>query len=151
MRVKVSFQKLPHAQDLSLPAYESAGAAGADIRAALPEGPLTLAPMTRTAIPTGLCMSLPDGYEAQIRPRSGLALKQGLSLVNTPGTIDSDYRGEIKVIAVNLGDTAIEITHGMRVAQMVIAPVIQAEFYETETLDETSRGRAGFGSTGTES
>ena len=151
MRVKVSFQKLPHAQDLSLPAYESAGAAGADIRAALPEGPLTLAPMVRTAIPTGLCMSLPDGYEAQIRPRSGLALKQGLSLVNTPGTIDSDYRGEIKVIAVNLGDAAIEITHGMRVAQMVIAPVIQAEFYETETLDETSRGRAGFGSTGTES
>ena len=145
MRVKVSFQKLPHAQDLSLPAYESAGAAGADIRAALPEGPLTLAPMVRTAIPTGLCMSLPDGYEAQIRPRSGLALKQGLSLVNTPGTIDSDYRGEIKVIAVNLGDTAIEITHGMRVAQMVIAPVIQAEFYETVTLDETSRGRAGFG------
>jgi dUTP pyrophosphatase len=151
MRVKVSFQKLPHAQGLSLPAYESAGAAGADIRAALPEGPLTLAPMVRTAIPTGLCMSLPDGYEAQIRPRSGLALKQGLSLVNTPGTIDSDYRGEIKVIAVNLGDTAIEITHGMRVAQMVIAPVIQAEFYETKTLDETSRGRAGFGSTGTES
>jgi dUTP pyrophosphatase len=151
MRVKVSFQKLPHAQDLSLPAYESAGAAGADIRAALPEGPLTLAPMERTAIPTGLCMSLPDGYEAQIRPRSGLALKQGLSLVNTPGTIDSDYRGEIKVIAVNLGDAAIEITHGMRVAQMVIAPVIQAEFYETETLDETIRGRAGFGSTGTES
>jgi dUTP pyrophosphatase len=151
MRVKVSFQKLPHAQDLSLPAYESAGAAGADIRAALPEGPLTLAPMVRTAIPTGLCMSLPDGYEAQIRPRSGLALKQGLSLVNTPGTIDSDYRGEIKVIAVNLGDTAIEITHGMRVAQMVIAPVIQAEFYETEILDDTERGSAGFGSTGTES
>ena len=151
MRVKVSFQKLPHAQGLSLPTYESAGAAGADIRAALPDGPLSLAPMARDAIPTGLCMSLPRGYEAQLRPRSGLALKQGLSLVNTPGTIDSDYRGEIKVIAVNLGDTAIEITHGMRVAQMVIAPVIQAEFYETETLDETSRGRAGFGSTGTES
>ena len=151
MGIKVRFQKLPHAQGLPLPAYESAGAAGADIRAALPEGPLTLAPMVRTAIPTGLCMSLPDGYEAQIRPRSGLALKQGLSLVNTPGTIDSDYRGEIKVIAVNLGDTAIEITHGMRVAQMVIAPVIQAEFYETEILDDTERGSAGFGSTGTES
>ena len=151
MGIKVRFQKLPHAQGLPLPAYESAGAAGADIRAALPEGPLTLAPMVRTAIPTGLCMSLPDGYEAQIRPRSGLALKQGLSLVNTPGTIDSDYRGEIKVIVVNLGDTAIEITHGMRVAQMVIAPVIQAEFYETEILDDTERGSAGFGSTGTES
>jgi dUTP pyrophosphatase len=113
--------------------------------------PLRLPQWRGTAIPTGLCMSLPDGYEAQIRPRSGLALKQGLSLVNTPGTIDSDYRGEIKVIAVNLGDTAIEITHGMRVAQMVIAPVIQAEFYETEILDDTERGSAGFGSTGTES
>ena len=149
MGIKVRFQKLPHAQGLPLPAYESAGAAGADIRAALPDGPLSLAPMARDAIPTGLCMSLPRGYEAQIRPRSGLALKQGLSLVNTPGTIDSDYRGEIKVIAVNLGDTAIEITHGMRVAQMVIAPVIQAEFEGTERLDGTSRGSAGFGSTGT--
>ncbi|MBL6605268.1 MAG: dUTP diphosphatase [Alphaproteobacteria bacterium] len=148
MSVKVSFQKLPHAQDLPLPAYESAGAAGADIRAALPDGPLSLAPMARIAIPTGLAMSLPAGYEAQIRPRSGLAIKQGLSLVNTPGTIDSDYRGEIKVIAVNLGDTPIEITHGMRIAQMVIAPVIQAEFEETKTLDDTERGSAGFGSTG---
>ena len=148
MSVKVSFQKLPHAQDLPLPAYESTGAAGADIRAALPDDPLSLAPMARIAIPTGLAMSLPAGYEAQIRPRSGLAIKQGLSLVNTPGTIDSDYRGEIKVIAVNLGDTPIEITHGMRIAQMVIAPVIQAEFEETETLDDTERGSAGFGSTG---
>ncbi len=148
MSVKVSFQKLPHAQDLPLPAYESTGAAGADIRAALPDGPLSLAPMARIAIPTGLAMSLPAGYEAQIRPRSGLAIKQGLSLVNTPGTIDSDYRGEIKVIAVNLGDTPIEITHGMRIAQMVIAPVIQAEFEETKTLDDTERGSAGFGSTG---
>ena len=149
MSIKVRFQKCPHAQDLPLPAYESVSAAGADIRAALPNAPLLLAPMARVAIPTGLRMSLPRGYEAQIRPRSGLALKQGLSLVNTPGTIDSDYRGEIKVIAVNLGDTAIEISHGMRVAQMVIAPVIQAEFEETQTLDETSRGSAGFGSTGT--
>lgn len=149
MGVKVSFQKLPHAEGLPLPAYESAGAAGADIRAALPDGPLSLAPMARVAIPTALRMSIPHGYEAQIRPRSGLALKHGLSLVNAPGTIDSDYRGEIKVIAVNLGDTDIEITHGMRVAQMVIAPVIQAEFEETQTLDETSRGSAGFGSTGT--
>ena len=148
MSVKVSFQKLPHAQDLPLPAYESTGAAGADIRAALPDGPLSLAPMARIAIPTGLAMSLPAGYEAQIRPRSGLAIKQGLSLVNTPGTIDSDYRGEIKVIAVNLGDTPIEITHGMRIAQMMIAPVIQAECEETETLDDTERGSAGFGSTG---
>ena len=149
MGVKVRFQKLPHAYDLPLPAYESAGAAGADIRAALPGAPLLLAPMARVAIPTGLCMSFPRGFEAQIRPRSGLALKQGLSLVNTPGTIDSDYRGEIKVIAVNLGNTAIEITHGMRVAQIVFAPVIQVKFEETKTLDDTDRGSAGFGSTGT--
>ncbi len=148
MGVKVYFQKLPHALGLPLPAYESDGAAGADIRAALPDGSLSLSPMARTAIPTGLCMSIPDGYEAQIRPRSGLALKHGLSVVNTPGTIDSDYRGEIQVIAVNLGHTAIDITHGMRIAQMVIAPVIQAEFEEAKTLDETSRGNEGFGSTG---
>ena len=128
MKIKVSFQKLPHAQGLSLPAYESAGAAGADIRAALPDGPLTLAPMARTAIPTGLCMFLPDGYEAQIRPRSGLALKQGLSLVNTPGTIDTYDRGGIRFVAVNLSDPAIVITHGMRVSQLVIATAIQAEF-----------------------
>ena len=104
--------------------------------------------MQRMAIPTGLAMSIPMGYEAQIRPRSGLAIKQGLSMVNSPGTIDSDYRGEVKILAINLGQEPIEITHGMRIAQMIIAPVIQAEFDEAETLDETIRGTSGFGSTG---
>lgn len=148
MTIKVNFQKLAHAQDLALPAYESAAAAGADIRAALPEASVILQPMERAAIPTGLAMSLPAGYEAQLRPRSGLALKQGLSLVNAPGTIDADYRGEVKVIVINLGQEPIEISHGMRIAQMVFAPVIQAEFEAVETLDETIRGAAGFGSTG---
>ena len=148
MIINVKIQKLPHAQDLPLPAYESAEAAGADICAALPQGAILLHPMQRMAIPTGLAMSIPMGYEAQIRPRSGLAIKQGLSMVNSPGTIDSDYRGEVKILAINLGREPIEITHGMRIAQMIIAPVIQAEFDEAETLDETVRGTSGFGSTG---
>ena len=148
MTINVKIQKLPHAQDLPLPAYESADAAGADICAALPKGAIFLHPMQRMAIPTGLAMSIPMGYEAQIRPRSGLAIKQGLSMVNSPGTIDSDYRGEVKILAINLGQEPIEITHGMRIAQMIIAPVIQAEFDEAETLDETIRGTSGFGSTG---
>ena len=148
MTINVKIQKLPHARDLPLPAYESAAAAGADICAALPRGAVFLHPMQRMAIPTGLAMSIPVGYEAQIRPRSGLAIKQGLSMVNSPGTIDSDYRGEVKILAINLGQEPIEITHGMRIAQMIIAPVIQAEFDEAETLDETIRGTSGFGSTG---
>jgi dUTP pyrophosphatase len=148
MTIKVSFQKLAHAQDLLLPAYESSTAAGADIRAALPEEIVILQPLERAAIPTGLAMSIPRGYEAQLRPRSGLALKQGLSLVNAPGTIDADYRGEVKVIVINLGQEPIEISHGMRIAQLVIAPVIQAEFENVKTLDKTIRGTAGFGSTG---
>ena len=148
MTINVKIQKLPHAQDLPLPAYESAAAAGADICAALPQGAILLRPMQRMAIPTGLAMSIPMGYEAQIRPRSGLAIKQGLSMVNSPGTIDSDYRGEVKILAINLGQEPIEITHGMRIAQMIIAPVIQAEFDEAERLDETIRGTSGFGSTG---
>ena len=148
MTIKVSFQKLAHAQDPLLPAYESSAAAGADIRAALPEEIVILQPLERAAIPTGLAMSIPRGYEAQLRPRSGLALKQGLSLVNAPGTIDADYRGEVKVIVINLGQEPIEISHGMRIAQLVIAPVIQAEFENVKTLDKTIRGTAGFGSTG---
>ena len=148
MTIKVSFQKLSHAQDLLLPAYESSAAAGADIRAALPEEIVILQPLERAAIPTGLARSIPRGYEAQLRPRSGLALKQGLSLVNAPGTIDADYRGEVKVIVINLGQEPIEISHGMRIAQLVIAPVIQAEFENVKTLDKTIRGTAGFGSTG---
>ena len=148
MTIKVSFQKLAHARDVLLPAYESTAAAGADIRAALPEENVILQPLERAAIPTGLAMSIPRGYEAQLRPRSGLALKQGLSLVNAPGTIDADYRGEVKVIVINLGQEPIEISHGMRIAQLVIAPVIQAEFETVKTLDKTIRGTAGFGSTG---
>ena len=148
MTIKVSFQKLAHAQDLLLPTYESTAAAGADIRAALPEENVILQPLERAAIPTGLAMSIPRGYEAQLRPRSGLALKQGLGLVNAPGTIDADYRGEVKVIVINLGQEPFEISHGMRIAQLVIAPVIQAEFETVKTLDKTIRGTAGFGSTG---
>ena len=148
MTIKVSFQKLAHAQDLLLPAYESSTAAGADIRAALPEEIVILQPLERAAIPTGLAMSIPRGYEAQLRPRSGLALKQGLSLVNAPVTIDADYRGEVKVIVIKLGQEPIESSHGMRIAQLVIAPVIQAEFENVKTLDKTIRGTAGFGSTG---
>ena len=148
MTINVKIQKLPHARDLPLPAYESAAAAGADICAALPQGAIFLHPMQRMAIPTGLAMSIPMGYEAQIRPRSGLSIKQGLSMVNSPGTIDSDYRGEVKILAINLGQEPIQITHGMRIAQMIIAPIIQAKFDEAETLDETIRGTSGFGSTG---
>ncbi|AEI95518.1 dUTP diphosphatase [Roseobacter litoralis] len=131
-----------------LPAYETSGAAGADIRANIPDGPIILAPGARALVPTGLCMAIPQGYEVQIRPRSGLALKHGITLVNSPGTIDSDYRGAVGVIMQNLGDAAFEITHGMRIAQMVVAPVVQASFALSESLSETDRGSGGFGSTG---
>lgn len=134
---------------LGLPSYQSLGAARADLRANLPDRTaLALPPGARALIPTGLRMALPPGYEAQIRPRSGLALRHGLTLLNTPGTIDSDYRGELGVILVNLGQETVEITHGMRVAQMVIAPVVQVAFELVETLNDTARGAGGFGSTG---
>jgi len=136
------------APDLPLPAYETAQAAGADIRANLVEGPLTLAPGQRALIPTGLCFAIEPGFEVQVRPRSGLALKQGLALVNAPGTIDADYRGEVGVIAINHGQEAVVINHGDRIAQILVAPVVQAQFQEVDTLDETSRGAGGFGSTG---
>lgn len=136
-------------QSLGLPSYETLGAAGADLRANLPDRKtVTLAPGARALIPTGLMMALPDGFEAQIRPRSGLALRHGLTLLNAPGTIDSDYRGEVGVIVINLGAERFEIEHGMRVAQMVIAPVAQVAFEVVETLAETERGQDGFGSTG---
>ncbi|AVL54992.1 dUTP diphosphatase [Roseobacter denitrificans] len=131
-----------------LPAYETSGAAGADIRANCPDGPVTLAPGARALVPTGLRMAIPQGYEVQIRPRSGLALRHGITLVNSPGTIDSDYRGAVGVIMQNLGDAAFEITHGMRIAQMVVAPVVQASFELSDSLSETDRGSGGFGSTG---
>lgn len=145
--MKIQFKKLSHAEDLPLPSYESAFAAGMDIRAALEE-PITLEPGERQLIPSGLKMAMPQGYEAQMRPRSGLAYRHGITMLNTPGTIDADYRGELKMLAVNLGDKKFTINHGDRIAQMVIAPVIQAEINEVETLSETDRGDGGFGSTG---
>lgn len=144
---KVLFKKLPHATDLELPSYESSHAAGMDIRAALTE-PLVLDPGKRALVPTGLQMALPDGYEAQIRPRSGLAYRNGITMLNTPGTIDADYRGELKVLAINHGEEAFTIRHGDRIAQMVIAPVQQMFVEQVEKLPDTERGTGGFGSTG---
>lgn len=136
-------------QSLGLPAYETAGAAGADVRANFADrSTVTLLAGARVLIPTGLRMAIPAGFEVQIRPRSGLALKHGISMVNAPGTIDSDYRGPVGVILINHGDAPFDVTHGMRIAQMVAAPVTQAEFAMVDTLDETARGAAGFGSTG---
>ena len=138
-------------QTLPLPTYETMGAAGADLRANLPDrGQITLAAGARQLIPTGFHVEIPAGYEIQIRPRSGLALKQGLSLPNTPGTIDSDYRGPLGVIVINLGQETITITHGDRIAQAVVAPVLQARFELADDLTDTDRGTGGFGSTGTE-
>lgn len=135
--------------DIPLPSYETPGAAGADIRANLPEAkPVTLAPGTRTLIPTGLRFEIPEGYEVQVRPRSGLALKHGVTLVNTPGTIDSDYRGAVGVIMINTSAETFTIEHGMRIAQLVVAPVTRAAFQQTDRLSDTSRGAGGFGSTG---
>ncbi len=136
-------------RSLPLPTYESAGAAGADLRANFPDrGKLVLEPGARALVPTGFRVEIPEGFEMQVRPRSGSALKQGLSLPNTPGTIDSDYRGPLGVILINLGHEPITINHGDRIAQAVIAPVIQAQFAVAETLTDTERGDGGFGSTG---
>jgi len=145
--VACQFQKLPHASDLPLPSYETADSAGMDLRAAV-EKPVELKPGKRMLVPTGLKMAIPRGYEAQIRPRSGMAYKHGITMLNTPGTIDSDYRGEVKLLAVNLGEETYTINHGDRIAQMVIAPVCRATITETESLEETARGDGGFGSTG---
>ena len=143
LRVKV----LPHGQGLPLPAYETPGAAGMDLRAAVDE-PLVLIPRARTAIPTGLCVAVPEGHELQVRPRSGLALRKGLGMPNSPGTIDSDYRGELKVLMINLGDEDILIERGMRIAQGVVAPVVQVTIDAVTSLEDTERGSGGFGSTG---
>lgn len=145
--MNIKFKKLPHAEDLPLPSYESEFAAGMDMRAALDE-PVMLKPGERQLIPSGLKMAMPQGYEAQMRPRSGLAYRHGITMLNTPGTIDADYRGELKMLAANLGDEPFTINHGDRIAQMVIAPVIQANVNEVEVLTETERGDGGFGSTG---
>ncbi len=146
--MNVFFKQLPHAKGLALPAYATPDSAGLDLRAALEE-PIVLEPGRRALVPTGLQMALPQGYEAQIRPRSGLAFRHGITMLNTPGTIDSDYRGEVKVLAVNLGDEPFEFRHGDRIAQMVIAPVIRAAIQGVEELPASVRGEGGFGSTGT--
>ena len=149
MSIAVNLLRLPHAEGLPLPTYETAGSAGMDLRAAVPEAaPLTLAPGARALVPTGLSIGLPLGYEAQVRPRSGLALKHGVTCLNSPGTIDSDYRGEVGVILINHGQEPFVIQRGERIAQMIISPVVQSSWIEVETLDETARGAGGFGSTG---
>ena len=144
----IQMLRLPHAADLPLPAYQSQGAAGFDLMAAL-DAEMILAPGEFSAIPTGLQMAIPEGWEGQVRPRSGLAFKSGVTVLNSPGTIDCDYRGEVKVILINHGAAPFTITHGMRIAQMVIAPAMQARILEASALDDTDRGAAGFGSTGT--
>ncbi len=143
----IQVRRLAHNQDLPLPAYETPLSAGQDLRAAVSE-PKTLGPGERALIPTGLAMAIPAGFEVQIRPRSGLALKHGVTCLNTPGTIDADYRGEVQVLLINLGQEPFTIQRGDRIAQMVIAPVTQGQWQEVETLDETARGAGGFGSTG---
>jgi dUTP pyrophosphatase len=147
MTVQVSVRRLPHNADLPLPAYATAGAAGMDLLAAV-EAPVTVAPGARALIPTGLAIALPPGYELQIRPRSGLALRNGIVLPNSPGTIDEDYRGEIQVILLNTGDAPFVVERGARIAQAVLAPVTRARWHEVESLDATERDAGGFGSTG---
>ena len=144
---EVLVQRLPHAEGLALPSYESGGAAGADVRAAI-ETDHVIASGAKALIPTGLKIALPQGYEAQVRPRSGLAAKHAVTVLNTPGTIDADYRGEIHVILINHGSEPFTVTRGMRIAQMIVAPAVQARFAEAPTLPETARGDGGFGSTG---
>lgn len=143
----VQVRRLPHAQDLPLPDYATPGAAGVDLLAAVGE-PLTIPPGGRALIPTGLTIALPPDHELQIRPRSGLALRHGITLPNTPGTIDEDYRGEVQIIVLNAGDAPFVVERGMRIAQAVLAPVVRFVWHEVETLDETSRAAGGFGSTG---
>jgi dUTP pyrophosphatase len=148
--MKISIRRLTNGEGLPLPAYASAGAAGLDLYAALPAGQkLVLEPGARDLIPTGVQIALPEGYEAQVRPRSGLAVEHGVTVLNAPGTIDCDYRGEVKALLVNHGGQPFEITRGMRIAQLVVAPVARAMLVEVEELGETARGAGGFGSTGT--
>ena len=147
--VKVEIRQLPHGEGLALPEYHSADAAGLDLLAAVPEdSPLILSPGQRALVPTGLTIALPSGYEAQVRPRSGLASKHGVTVLNSPGTVDADYRGEIGVLLVNHGDGPFSIQRGERIAQMVIAPVVQVELVSAAKLSATERGSGGFGSTG---
>jgi len=149
-KIELRVMRLPHAHDLPLPAYQSELAAGIDLIAAVPpDAPVTIAPGQRAAIPTGIAVALPPGVEGQIRPRSGLALRHGITVLNSPGTVDADYRGEVQVILVNLGTEPFPIERGARIAQLVFASTLQARICEVANLDETSRGVGGFGSTGT--
>ena len=149
MSVSIGVRRLAHGADLPLPSYATDAAAGMDLTAAIPENKIfTLEIGKRMLIPTGLCIELPNGYEGQVRPRSGLALKHGITVLNAPGTIDADFRGEVSVLLVNHGDQAFDITRGMRIAQLVVAPVIQAVWEERDTLGETFRSAGGYGSTG---
>lgn len=144
---RIGIKRLPHAEGLDLPRYQSAGAAGADLVAALSE-PVTLPPLGRALVPTGLVLHIPDGFEVQVRPRSGLALRHGVTVLNSPGTVDSDYRGEVAVILVNLGSDPFTVARGDRIAQIVVAPVLQASFEEVVEVPTSARGADGFGSTG---
>lgn len=147
--IDVPILRLPHGADLALPAYQSAQAAGLDLLAAVPaDAPVLLAPLTRALIPTGIALALPPGLEAQVRPRSGLAVRHGITVLNSPGTIDADYRGEVQVMLANLGGESFAVTRGARIAQLVIAPVVRARWVEVRALDLTGRGDGGFGSTG---
>lgn len=147
--MNIRIRRLPHSEGLPLPAYETAHAAGMDLRAAVPDDePIVLQPASWAMVPTGLCIAVPEGHEAQVRPRSGLAAKHGVTCLNSPGTVDADYRGELKVILINHGPEAFTIRRGERIAQMVICPVVQAVWSEVEALDDTARGAGGFGSTG---
>jgi dUTP pyrophosphatase len=146
---QLRFLRLPHGAGLPLPAYQTAHAAGLDLAAAVAaDAPVTLAPGRRSLVPTGFALALPEGFEAQVRPRSGLAARHGVTVLNTPGTIDADYRGEIQVILINLGDVPFVVTRGLRIAQLVVAPVARSAVIEADTLDDTARGTGGFGSTG---
>ncbi|MGY8985006.1 MAG: dUTP diphosphatase [Sphingomonadales bacterium] len=147
--VSISFCRLPHGEGLKIPEYETNASAGMDLPAAIGEGQkFIIGPGKQALVPTGFAMALPSGFEAQIRPRSGLAAKNGVTILNTPGTIDADYRGEVKIIIINLGSEPFKIERGMRIAQMVIAPVTQGTWNIVSNLDETKRGSGGFGSTG---
>jgi dUTP pyrophosphatase len=149
-QIEVRIVRLPHGADLPLPEYQSALAAGLDLLAAVPEdAPVEIAPGARALIPTGVAIALPPGHEGQVRPRSGLAARHGVTVLNTPGTVDADYRGELQVILINLGTEAFVVRRGMRIAQIVVAPVRRAKLVETENLDATERAVGGFGSTGT--
>ena len=149
MTVTVRVRRLPHADGLPLPRYETAGAAGLDLLAALAEGEsLGLAPLARALVPTGLVLELPSGFEGQVRPRSGWAVRSGVTVLNSPGTIDADYRGEIQVLLVNLGEAPVAIERGMRIAQLVIAPMAKGELVEVEAVGTTARSAGSFGSTG---